>query len=67
MYFGQMGLFGSIVIILFWLLFIGLIVWLVRQNREEVKESSVEVLKKRYVEGEITKEQYKVMKKDILE
>lgn len=58
---------------LFWILIIGvvlLIVWLVRQpgryERGHGGESSLDILKKRYARGEISKEEFEKMKKDIL-
>jgi putative membrane protein len=58
---------------LFWILvIIGivlLIVWIVRQpkryDRGPGEESALEILKKRYARGEISKEDYERMKKDI--
>ena len=52
------------------LLIILLIYFLVKNNSqtkdEQGSESPMEVLKKRYAKGEITKEQFEEMKKDIL-
>ncbi len=60
--------FGVIIMVLFW----GAIIWLVislinagRQRSEETSESALAILKKRYVRGEITKEQYLEMEKDL--
>ena len=35
-------------------------------NKQDSDESAVEILKKRYAKGEITKEEYDEMKKNIL-
>ncbi len=65
---GGMGWGGG----LFMLLFFGLVVigtiavvrWLVTPCRG--RESALEILKQRYARGEITREQFEEMKKDIL-
>ncbi len=59
---------------IFWLVIIGLIIWLLinQSNRNRNQnylnphlESPLDILKKRYAKGEITKEQFEQMKKDI--
>ena len=61
---------------LFWLVILGLIVWAVismsNKNRESSQsggvsgtESALDILKKRYARGEITKEEFEQMKKDL--
>ena len=69
-----MGMFG----IFFWILVVGLVIWGVNQivqgNRNtgtsagsSLPESSpLEILKQRYARGEITREQFEEMKKDLL-
>ncbi len=66
--------FGGI----FWLIIIGLIIWLIingskrshyrydfpPQNQVH-QETPMDILKKRYAKGEITKEEFEQMKKDI--
>ncbi len=58
--------------ILFWVLIIVGIVFLVRwiagdaRNRDGREETPLEILKKRYARGEITKAQYEEMKKAIM-
>jgi putative membrane protein len=48
-------------------LFVVLIIFLTRNNNvQSQNETSLEILKKRYVKGEIIKEQYEEMKKNIL-
>jgi len=59
---------------IFWLIIIGIIVWLVinqsnkYRNRNQVNphhESHLDILKKRYAKDEINKEQFDQMKKDL--
>ncbi len=66
---GMMGL-GMLV---FWVLIIGGVIWLVRSLARSSGSSSIprqgespfEILQKRYSQGEITKEQFEGMKRDI--
>ncbi len=60
---------------IFRLVFIGLIIWLImhtinknqsNKNIFQTQESAIDILKKRYARGEITKEQFEQMKKDIV-
>ncbi len=59
---------------IFWLVIIGVIVWLLinqsnrNRNQNQVNphlESPLDILKKRYAKGEISKEQFEEMKKDL--
>ncbi len=58
---------------IFWIILIALVVWLfVNQNNKNKQpfnnpqsESPLDILKKRYAKGEITKEQFDQMKKDL--
>ncbi len=68
---GMMGFgmgFGAIIMVLFW----GAIIWLVislinagTKKSEETPESALTILKKRYVRGEITREQYLEMETEL--
>ena len=56
-----------------WILVIGLIVWAVvtagrgsNQPTGTSSDSALEILKKRYARGEITKQEYEERKKDLL-
>ena len=62
--------FGVIIMVLFW----GAIIWLVislinagTKKSEETPESALTLLKKRYARGEITREQYLEMEKELKE
>ncbi len=71
--FGMMGGMGFFSIF-FWILaivgIILLVVWLSRKIPERqnnmIEESAMNILKKRYALGEISKEEYEEMKKEIL-
>lgn len=60
---------GGIVMLVFWILFIGLIVWVVREtsSRHTHRSSSaaLDILKERYARGEISKEEFEEKKKDL--
>lgn len=72
--FSMSGFMGTIVvlIILFWLLVVGSVVFLVvylvrssdRQQNQE-KEKPIEILKERYAKGEISKEEFEEKKKEL--
>ncbi len=59
---------------IFWLIIIGAVAWLIinqsnkHRNQNQVNphtESHIDILKKRYAKGEINKEQFDQMKKDL--
>lgn len=71
---GNMGWFGPIFMVIFWVLLIVLIVLLIRWllssghagNQDSGRgESALEILKKRYARGEIDKEEFETKKKDL--
>jgi putative membrane protein len=73
--FGMMTGFGGIFMILFWIVIIALGVWLIsslvsRSNSQTPSgqppaESALDILKKRYARGEITKVQFEEMRRDL--
>jgi putative membrane protein len=72
--YGMMGggwwIFGWIFMILFWAAIILLIIWLYKQIKGEGArapsgETALDILKKRYASGDITKEQFDEMKKEL--
>jgi putative membrane protein len=67
------GLFHWLFMLLFWVLIIAgaflVIRWLVDQASPAgtgVHDTALEILKKRYARGEITKDQYEAMKQDLI-
>jgi putative membrane protein len=63
-----MGL-GILCMVIFWAVVIGLIIWAVRRsvNRQSNSsgDSAMDIARQRYAKGEITKEQFEQMKKDL--
>ncbi len=62
--------FGGIFMIIFWVFVILIVVYLVQSavrggKGQEQKETPLEILKKRYAAGEITKEEFERMKDDL--
>jgi putative membrane protein len=72
---GMMGWFGPLGMIIFWIIAIVVIVLVARglmswgRDTRVVKseETALDVLKKRYASGEITKDMFEEMKKNIME
>jgi len=64
----MMGI-GMLFMVLFWVFVIAgvvyLIRWLMSQGLTSRPESSLDILKKRYARGEISKEQFDEMKQDL--
>ena len=60
---------GIVFMILFWGLIIWLIVWIITQYAKPKKvgktESAIDILKKRFAKGEISKKQFEKMKKEL--
>jgi len=59
---------GGVMMIVFWVLFIALIVWVVREvSGKNARSSSqaLDILKERYAKGEIDKEEFDSKKKDL--
>ena len=66
------GWFGSIIMVVFWIVVIigivFLIRWLVQSGGHGARseESALEILKKRYARGEIDKKEFEARKKDLI-
>lgn len=62
--------FWNTIWLLFWVGVIVLIIWLIYKliiKREGISKTPIEILKKRFANGEITKKQFEQMKKDVEE
>ncbi len=72
--FDMFGL-GSIWMVLFWIAIIALVIWAVVRLTSKTTNtptstppaSALDILKKRYARGEITKEQFEEMRRDLAE
>jgi len=66
---GAWGLGMMIVMLVFWGLVIAALVvgirWLVSQGQRSGPDRALEVLRERYARGEITREQFEAMKRDL--
>ena len=58
------GWIGIIFMILFWAAMIWLIIWIIQQITKS-RESALNILEKKYVNKEISKQQYQEMKKTL--
>ncbi len=74
MTFGSMMLFGGFFFLLFWVIVIGGAIWLVvtltrgpqmRSSPPMAGQTPLDILKMRYAKGEITKEQFEQMRRDL--
>ncbi len=66
------GFFGGLMMLLFLILLIGAVVlgvrWFMNGGKQEVsrkEETPLDILKKRYASGEIDKEEFETMKRDL--
>lgn len=61
----DMPLFHGFGMFVFWFIIIFILYKIFNKNNDQ-KESAIDILKKRYAKGEITKEQFEEMKKTLL-
>lgn len=58
--------FGPLVSVLFWIVLVYVLVSIFRQSHHHShREKPIDILKERYAKGEINKEQFESMKKDL--
>ncbi len=66
---GPWGIGMMLMMLVFWgLIIVALVLgirWLVTQGRESRSDSALDILRQRYARGEINKEQYEAMKRDL--
>ncbi len=67
------GFFGWLMMFLFWILIIAAVVlgvrWFIDQGKlkgSSVEETPLDILKKRYASGEIDKEEFKTMRRELM-
>jgi len=64
-YYGHMSGFGWGGMMIFWILFIGLVIWLIWQNQSKslsVNKTATQILRERYAKGEIGKKEFEEIK-----
>jgi putative membrane protein len=64
---GMMGMFGMGLGLLFWAALFILVYYLVKDKKIGREESALEILDRRYARGELSREEYLEMKKEIME
>lgn len=69
---GEHMAFGGFWMILLWIVVIVAVIWLVkiamdRSSRDRTRSTPIEILKRRYAAGEISKEEFEQRKRDILD
>lgn len=66
---GMSGFMGPFIMIMFWIVMIAVVIliirWIKASGSPAPGESALDILKKRYARGEISKEEFEEMKKDI--
>jgi putative membrane protein len=66
---GHHGPFGLVLMVLFWILVALCIIWFVRSRahsrKDRSEDSAIDIIKKRYAKGEITKEEFEKIKDDL--
>ena len=66
---GAWGIGMMLIMLLFWgTVIVGLVLgirWLLRQGREQRADSALEILRQRYARGDLTKDDFERMKKDL--
>lgn len=66
---GTWGIGMALVMLIFWVLLIAALVygirWLAAQSRSDAPERPLDVAKRRYASGEITREQFEQLKRDL--
>ncbi len=62
----NMTLFHGLGMLIFWIIVFFLIFSIFEKNKENIKETPLEILKKRLARGEISKEEYTSLKDSLL-
>jgi putative membrane protein len=66
---GGWGIFGMVMMVVFWIAIIALVVWGIKRFTQETTTSTskgaLDIAKERYARGEISKEEYEQIKLDL--
>ncbi|MDO8557842.1 MAG: SHOCT domain-containing protein [bacterium] len=63
-----LGIWGAFMMLIFWVAVTAFIVWVVKEangRNTGHRNSALDILKERYAKGEMSKEEFESMKKDI--
>jgi putative membrane protein len=66
---GGWGIFGIVMMVVFWIAIIALVVWGIKRFTQETTTSTsngaLDIAKERYAKGEISKEEFEQIKRDL--
>jgi putative membrane protein len=66
---GGWQIFGMVMMSVFWIAIIALIIWGIKRFTEDTKSTTgkdaLDIIKERYARGEISKEEFQQLKKDL--
>jgi putative membrane protein len=66
---GGWQIFGTVMMVVFWIAIIALIIWGIKRFTEGTKtttgKDALDIIKERYARGEITKQEYDEIKRDL--
>ena len=66
---GGWGIFGMVMMVIFWVVIIALVVWGIKRFTQETatttSKGALYIAKERYAKGEISKEEFEQIKRDL--
>ncbi len=64
-YYGHMTGLGWGGMMIFWILFIGIVIWLIWQNQPNPNKTATQIARERYAIGEISKKEFEEIKEEL--
>jgi putative membrane protein len=65
---GGWGIFGMVLMVVFWVAIIALVIWGIKrftQEKTTTSKGALDIAKERYAKGEISKEEFEQIKRDL--